>query len=146
MLESAPVIRFLAAVASLAVLSAPAGPVQAVDYNFLSVYSRAAALPEVTVTSPSVNSTGTIAFAALVFDPATNRSVSVVFRGDGVQLVRVLSLTDALGDGSPGSLVINDAGAIAVNYVSVAGAVIAWINVDGPFSLLARADQLGVAP
>ena len=146
MLESAPVIRFLAAVASLAVLSAPASHVQAVDYDFVSVYSRAAALPEVTVTSPSVNSTGTIAFAALVVDPATNRSVSVVFRGDGVQLVRVLSLTDALGDGSPGSLVINDAGAIAVNYVSGAGAVIARINVDGSFSVLARADQLGVEP
>jgi len=112
MLESAPVIRLLAVVASLAVLLAPAHPVQAVDYDFVSVYSSAAALPQLTVTSSSVNSTGTIAFGALVFDPATNRSVSVVFRGDGVQLVRVLNLTDALGVGSPSSLVINDAGAL----------------------------------
>ena len=67
-------------------LQAQRGPVEAVDYDFVSVYSSAAALPQLTVTSSSVNSTGTIAFGALVFDPATNRSVSVVFRGDGTRL------------------------------------------------------------
>jgi len=43
----------------------------------------------------------------------SNRDDYVVFRSDGAQLTAVLNLTDAVGPGTPSSVVINDAGVIA---------------------------------
>jgi len=135
-----------AGLATLLILPAPGRSVQAIEYDFESAYSIGAALSQSTIIAPSVNSAGAIAFAALVFDPAANRSAWIVFRGDGSQFLPVLNLTETLGVGSPSSLVNNDAGAIAVSYISGAEAGIARINADGSVVVLARADQLGSAP
>ncbi len=139
-------IQAAIAVLAVATLSLLPTPVEAVEYDFLSVYSRGAALAELGATVPAVNTSGTLAFAALVFDPVANSNAHVVFRGDGAQLLPLLNLTDALGLGSPSSLVINDAGAVAVHYGLGTGAAIVRVNADGSFVVLARADQLGSAP
>ena len=69
-----------AIVTALSILATPGSSVQAVDYDFVSVYSSATPLAEVNATAPSVNNAGTVAFAALIPDPAANRSTYVVFR------------------------------------------------------------------
>jgi len=141
-------MRIRAVIGALAVVTLSLFPtaVQAVDYDFASVDSSGTALPELGATVPSVNTSGTIAFAALAFDPAANSSGYVVFRGDGVQLMPLLNLTDVLGVGSPSPLVINDAGALAVHYSLGTEAAVVRINADGSFVVLARADQRGSAP
>ena len=105
-----------AIVAVLSILATPGSSVQAVDYDFVSIYSSATTLADFNVTPPAVNSAGAVAFAALIADPVANRSTYIVFRSEGGQLVALLNLTDSLGAGSPGPLVINDAGAIALHY------------------------------
>jgi Peptidase family M28 len=137
-----------AAVAALAAAVLAILPVgaEAVDYDFASVYSAPTTLADLGATVPSVSSTGIVTFGALVFDPVANRNAHVVFRSDGAQLVSVLNLTDALGAGTPSSVVGNDAGAVAVNYTLENEAVIVRIALDGSFVVLARADQLGSTP
>src|SRR5205823_14777960 len=99
-----------------------------------------------TRTLPSVNASGATAFAAPVYNAVSNRDDYVVFRSDGAQLTAVLNLTDAVGPGTPSSVVINDAGVIAVSYAAGSGAVVLRIAADGSFSALARADLLGPGP
>lgn len=134
------------AVATLPILSASASSAQAADYDFASVYSSGVVLPQFTATLPSLNSSGTIAFAELFFDPSDGQSNWVVVESDGTQLLPVLNLTDTFGTGSPFSLVVNDAGAIAVNYSMGPRAVIVRIDVGGSVTVLAAADQGGSTP
>jgi len=131
---------------TVSILSAAGGIAQAVDYNFVSIDSGAGSLAQFTRSVPTVNSVGTTAFAEVVYNPSANRDEYVVFRHDGAQLTPVLNLTDALGVGHPSSLVMNDAGAIAVHYSRGNEAVVVRIAVDGSFTVLARADLLGSAP
>ena len=93
-----------------------------------------------------MNNAGTVAFAALIPDPAANRSAYVVFRSAGGQLVALLNLTDSLGAGSPGPLVINDSGAIALHYGRGIEGMVVRIQADGAYVVLARADQLASTP
>jgi hypothetical protein len=144
--HSRPRGRAAIAVLAVATLSLLAAPVQAVEYDFLSVYSGGAALSELGATVPSVNTAGTLAFAALTYDPIANASAYVVFTGDGVQLQPLLDLTDILGVGTPSSLVINDTGAVAVHYTLDTGSAVLRIAADGSYVVLARADRLGAAP
>jgi hypothetical protein len=136
----------VAAGATLAIFTALAGTVHAVEYDFVSVDVGAGSLSRFTHTLPSVNASGATAFAAPVYNPVSNRDDYVVFRSDGAQLTTILNLTDALGPGTPSSVVINDAGAIAVSYAAGPEAVILRIAPDGSFSALARADLLGPGP
>ena len=135
-----------AIVASLSILATPGSSVQAVDYDFVSVYSSATPLAELNATAPSVNNAGTVAFAALIPDPAANRSTYVVFRSAGGQLVALLNLTDSLGAGSPGPLVINDSGAIALHYARGIEGMVVRIQPDGSYVVLARSDQFASTP
>src|SRR2546421_1253781 len=132
----------VAAGATLAMFTAFTGTVHAVEYDFVSVDASGGSLSQFTRTLPSVNVSGATAFAAPVYNAVSNRDDYVVFRSDGAQLTAVLNLTDAVGPGTPSSVVINDAGAIAVNYAAGSGAVILRIAADGSFSALARADLL----
>ena len=135
-----------AIVAALSVLATPGSSVQAVDYDFVSIYSSATTLADFNVTPPAVNSAGAVAFAALIADPVANRSTYVVFRSGGGQLVALLNLTDSLGAGSPGPLVINEAGAIALHYTRGIEGMVVRIQPDGSSVVLARADQLASTP
>ena len=135
-----------AIVTALSILATPGSSVQAVDYDFVSVYSRATPLAEVNATAPSLNNAGTVAFAALIPDPAANRSTYVVFRSAGGQLVALLNLTDSLGAGSPGPLVINEGGAIALHYARGIEGLVVRIQPDGSYAVLARSDQFASTP
>ena len=135
-----------AIVTALSILATPGSSVQAVDYDFVSVYSSATPLAEVNATAPSVNNAGTVAFAALIPDPAANRSTYVVFRSAGGQLVALLNLTDSLGAGSPGPLVINEGGAIALHYARGIEGLVVRIQPDGSYAVLARSDQFASTP
>jgi hypothetical protein len=53
-----------AIVAALSILATPGSSVQAVDYDFVSIYSSATTLADFNVTPPAVNSAGAVAFAA----------------------------------------------------------------------------------
>ena len=136
----------MAAGATLATFTAFAGTVHAVEYDFVSVDASGGSLSQFTRTLPSVNASGATAFAAPVYNAVSNRDDYVVFRSDGAQLTAVLNLTDAVGPGTPSSVVINDAGVIAVSYAAGSGAVVLRIAADGSFSALARADLLGPGP
>src|SRR5262249_60022642 len=106
-----------ACVATLSILATPGSSVQAVDYDFVSIYSSAATtLPELDATTPAVNNAGVVAFAALIPDPSANRKTYVVFRSAGGQLVALVNLTDSLGAGRPGPLVMNERGTVALHY------------------------------
>jgi hypothetical protein len=135
-----------AVVAALAILSAYPSPAQDSDGDFVSVYSEAVGLAAFSARFPSVNSSGTVAFAALAGDPSDGRSEWVVFTSDGVRLVPLCNLTDVLGPGSPLSLVINDASAIAVNYTIGPRAVIVRLDANCGATVLAEADQAGSMP
>jgi len=135
-----------AVVGTLSILATPGSSVQAVDYDFVSVYSSATTLAEFNATAPAVNNGGTVAFAALIPDPSANRSTYVVFRSSGGQLVALLNLTDSLGAGAPGPLVINDGGAIALQYARGIESMVIRIQPDGSYAVLARADQLVSTP
>ena len=93
-----------------------------------------------------MNGAGVTALAALVVDPSANQSAAVVFRSEAGQLRPIFNLTDAVGAGNPVALVLNDAGAVAVNYTLDTGAAVVRIHADGSFVVLARADPLGSAP
>jgi len=98
-------------------LPPPVVPAHGVDYDFASISSIGAALPQFTATVPSVNSAERPPSQTWCSTPsitATNTSSSGAMAPG--ELLPVANLTDALGVGSPSSLVINDAGAIAVNY------------------------------
>ena len=47
-----------AIVAALSILATPGSSVQAVDYDFVSIYSSATTLADFNVTPPAVNSAG----------------------------------------------------------------------------------------
>jgi len=134
-----------AAVVALSILATPGISVQAVDYDFVSIYSGSTALTEFDATVPSVNSGGAVAFAALVDDPAGTGRSHVVFRSAGGQLVALLNLTEALGPGSPGPLMINDPGTVALHYARGADAVIVRIQADGSWNVLARSGPVSSA-
>jgi hypothetical protein len=133
-------------VTTLLTLCASARSVEAVDYDFVSLSSGAQALAEFAATAPSVNNAGVVAFAALAADPTPGRNAYVLFRSEGAQLVPLLNLSEALGVGHPTAVVINDAGAIVVNYALATESVIVRRDADGAILVLARADQPGSAP
>ena len=136
----------VAVVATLSILSTPGSSVQAVDYDFVSAYSSATTLGDFNATAPAVNSAETVAFVALVPDPVAGRSSYVVFRSGGGQLVALLNLTDSFGAGSPGPVVINDSGAIALHYGRGIESMVVRIQADDSSVVLARADQLASTP
>jgi len=115
-------------------------------FEFRSIRSSPTSLAAFVATPPSLNGAGTVAFAGLVFDAAANRSISIVFTAQGLAPVPLLDLTDTLGPGSASSIVINDAGVVAVHYAAGPVASIVRINADGTFAVVARADQLGAGP
>ena len=147
MLESLAVRRSVVmAAAALLVLLSVTRSAAAGAFEFRSIHSSPTSLPAFAATPPSLNGAGTVAFAALMLDAAANRSVWIVFKANGLGPVPLLDLTDALGPGSASSVVINDAGVVAVHYAAGPVASIVRINVDGTFAVMASADPLGAGP
>ena len=133
------------AVGITVIASAAIEPVHALEYDFVSVHSRVGGLAPTSPTA-SVNGTGTTAFIAVVHNAVSNRDEHVLFRGSGAEPTAVLNVTEAFGEGTPGSPVINESDAIALTHTSATETVIVRVGADGTVSVLARASVLSGTP
>jgi len=131
---------------TLVLLSAATRTAHALDYDFVSVHDGAGGLSSLASTVPSVNSGGTVAFVAPVYNAEGNRDEHVVFKYGGGRATFVLNLTGLFGEGMAGPAVVNDAGAIALTYAAATETMIVRIAADGAPTVLARAGLGGSLP